>query len=271
MINWKTLPRQRGIYQITTGSVSYVGLSDNIQLRVKQHLESSSCRSRIILDTNKAKIIVLELLPDSDDKTLALREWYWFYKLKKKGHIMVNDPKTLGKTKTGQFFPPQTQKATAANTSSSLPFGCGVKLAGVTTVVVGFFCLGFLVAGNLVQQGVSGTPDSEAKPEEASETNSESQVSGNREGLQETSNSQRTVNMQPLSACIRPLQRGSSKEAVRLLQEQLEQLGYYQGEKDGLYGPGTEGAVAEFQRDHDLGVDGIVGCDTQAAINQELR
>ncbi|MDR9402884.1 MAG: peptidoglycan-binding protein [Halothece sp. Uz-M2-17] len=262
MINWKTLPRQRGIYQITTGSVSYVGLSDNIQLRVKQHLESSSCRSRIILDTNKAKIIVLELLPNTDDKTLALREWYWFSKLKQKGHIMVNDPKTLGKTKTGQFFPPQTQKATT-EISSSLPFGCGLKLAGVTTVVVSFFGLGFFVAGNLLQQGISSPPNAE--------TNSESQLPRNQKEAQEKTNSKRTVNMQPLSACISPLQRGSSKEAVRLLQEQLEQLGYYQGAKDGLYGPGTEGAVAEFQRDHDLGVDGIVGCDTQAAINQELR
>jgi len=269
MINWKTLPTQRGIYQITTGSVSYVGLSDNIQLRVKQHLESSSCRSRIILDTDKAKIIVLELLPNSDDKTLALREWYWFSKLKRKGHIMVNDPKTLGKTKTGQFSP--SQNSTVKTTSSlPLPFGCGLKLAGVTTVVVGFFCLGFFAAGNMIQQRVSSTPNTETTTEDSTTTHSVPESSSRAEN-QETSNRNPAVDMQPLSACITPLQRGSSKEAVQLLQDQLKQLGYYEGEQDGMYGPGTEGAVAQFQRDNNLGVDGIVGCKTQVAINQALR
>lgn len=264
MINWKTLPKQRGIYQITTGSVSYVGLSDNIQLRVKQHLESTSCRSRIILDTEQAKIIVLELLPNSDDKTLALREWYWFSKLKRKGHIMVNDPKTLGKTKTGQFFPPQTQAASAEMPAlSSFPFGCGFKLVGITSLVLAFFALGFLITGNLIQQGISSPSNGDSPEDNASlpKTNSTEKQPSRRS----------PANIQPLSACITPLQSGSSKKAVALLQHQLQQLGYYQGEQDGLYGPGTEGAVAEFQRDHNLGVDGIVGCDTQAAINEALR
>ncbi len=264
MINWKTLPKQRGIYQITTGSVSYVGLSDNIQLRVKQHLESSSCRSRIILDTDKAKIIVLELLPNSDDKTLARREWYWFSKLKRKGHVMVNDPKTLGKTKTGQFFP--SQPSSGKTVSSSFPrFGFGLKLAGVTTVVVGFFSLGFLATGNLIQQQVSGEPEAD-NPTESDSSSNTSSLQNN-----PATNPEPTVEMQPLSACITPLQPGSSKKAVALLQRQLQELGYYEGEKDGLYGPSTEGAVAQFQRDHNLGADGIVGCNTQAAINKALK
>jgi len=260
MINWKTLPKQRGIYQITTGSVSYVGLSNNIQLRVKQHLESSSCRSRIILDTDKAKIIVLELLPNSNDKNLALREWYWFSQLKRKGHVMVNDPKTLGKTKSGQFFPSQTSPGTMVS-SLSPRFGCGLKLAGVTTVVVGFFGLGFLAAGNLIQQQVSGEPEADHPTERDTSSLQNNQATKPKP----------TVEMQPLSACITPLQPGSSKKAVELLQSQLQELGYYEGDRDGLYGPGTEGAVAQFQRDHNLGADGIVGCDTQAAINQALR
>jgi len=267
MINWKTLPTQRGIYQITTGSVSYVGLSDNIQLRVKQHLESSSCRSRIILDTNKAKILILELLPNSDDKTLALREWYWFSKLKRKGHIMVNDPKTLGKTKSGQFFPSQDA---IAKTNSPFSFGCGVKLAGITTVVIGFFCAGFLAAGNMIQHRVSSEPEANPQTQNSSQTNSPSRRSSHRE-KQEATNRNISAELEPLSACITPLQRGSAKEAIQLLQRQLQQLGYYEGEQDGMYGPGTEGAVAEFQRDHNLGVDGIVGCQTQVAINQALR
>ena len=268
MINWKTLPRERGIYQITTGSVSYVGLSDNIQLRVKQHLDSSSCRSRIILDTNKAKIIVLELLPDTDDKTLALREWYWFSKLKRKGHIMVNDPKTLGKTKTGQFFPQKNvSQKTASSPSSGL--GCGVKLAGVTTVIVGFFLLGFFAAGKMIQQTEpSPQPDTTENP------SPKPPVPSSRLSRDQNNNSTEqnpTVDMQPLSACITPLQPGTSQSVVKLLQRQLKELGYYEGKIDGLYGPGTQGAVSEFQRDYDLGVDGIVGCDTQVKINEAIR
>jgi predicted GIY-YIG superfamily endonuclease len=263
MINWKTLPRERGIYQITTGSVSYIGLSDNIQLRIKQHLDSSSCRSRIILDTDKAKIIVLELLPNSDDKTLALREWYWFSKLKRKGHIMVNDPKTLGKTKSGQFYPPENSAATMSS-SRRLPLGCGLKFIGVTTVIVGFFSFGFFATGKMIQQTASNQTKSNAVAEDSSEKNSvQNSTRKNRQ--------QQTVEMEPLSACITPLKPGTSKEAVKGLQRQLKQLGYYKGSQDGIYGPGTEEAVSEFQQDYNLNVDGVVGCKTQAKINQALR
>lgn len=262
MINWKTLPRERGIYQITTGSVSYIGLSNNIQLRVKQHLESSSCRSRIILDTKKPKVIVLELLPKSDDKALALREWYWFYKLKRKGHIVVNDPKTLGKTKSGQYFPPK-QPSPKTNSFPKLPWGCGVKVAGITTVMIGFFSIGYFATGAILR-------NTELPPvEESPETETESRNQGNQKNRSQPD--PETVEMQPLSACITPLQPGRSRSVVEVLQKQLQELGYYEGEIDGDYGPGTEEAVAEFQREHDLDVDGIVGCDTQTAINDAVR
>ena len=257
MIDWKTLPKERGIYQITTGSVSYVGLSDNIQLRIKQHLESSSCRSRIILDTNKAKIIILELLPNSDDRALALREWYWFSKLKRKGHIMVNDPKTLGRTKSGQFFPPQKS---SGQTVSFPRLGCGLKLAGVTTIIVAFFSLGFFTTGSLIQQ----TSLSESEEEQEKDVSEPTSFTKNQPDRASS------LPQQPLDACIAPLRSGASKEAVQVLQRQLTALGYYQGDLDGVYGPGTEGAVSKFQQDHNLGVDGIVGCDTQVAINQAL-
>lgn len=259
MINWKTLPKAKGIYQITTGSVSYVGLSDNIQQRVKQHLDSTSCRSRIILDTNKAKIIVLELLPDTDDQTLALREWHWYAKLKRKGHIMVNDPKALGKTKSGQFFPP-ARSSQKIPSSQPVSLGCGLQLAGATTVVVSFFLFGFFAAGKILQQTQSNPSNviSEDSPDHTSAS----------ESLPRT---EKPFDIQPLSACITPLQRGSSQEAVELLQRQLQRLGYYEGEIDGLYGPGTQGAVSQFQRDYDLGVDGVVGCDTQVEINQATQ
>lgn len=262
MINWKTLPRERGIYQITTGSVSYIGLSDNIQLRVKQHLESSSCRSRIILDTKKPKVKVLELLPKSDDKTLAQREWYWFYKLKRKGHIVVNDPKTLGKTKSGQYFPPK-QPSKKTNSFPKLSWGCGVKVVGITTVMIGFFSIGYFATGAILRNAEL------TRVEESPETETESRNQGNQNNRSQPE--PETVEMPPLSACITPLQPGRSRSVVKVLQEQLQELGYYEGAIDGDYGPGTEGAVAEFQREHDLNVDGIVGCDTQTAINDAVR
>ena len=74
-----------------------------------------------------------------------------------------------------------------------------------------------------------------------------------------------------MSACINPIQRGRSQSVVEVLQKQLQELGYYEGEIDGVYGPGTQQAVLEFQREHDLDTDGIVGCDTQTTINDALR
>ncbi|QDZ41326.1 peptidoglycan-binding protein [Euhalothece natronophila Z-M001] len=263
MINWKTLPRERGIYQITTGSVTYVGLSDNIQLRVKQHLESSSCRSRIILDTKKPKVTVLELLPNSDDKTLALREWYWFYKLKRKGHIVVNDPKTLGKTKSGQYFPPK-KSPKKTNFDPKVSLGCGVKIAGVATVIIGFFSLGYFATGAILRNTELTQPNPDNSPDIETDTNQERDLS--REEEEDS-----VVNMRPMSACINPIQRGRSQSVVEVLQKQLQELGYYDGEVDGDYGPQTQEAVSKFQREHDLDVDGIVGCDTQTTINDALR
>lgn len=258
MINWKTLPRERGIYQITTGSVSYIGLSDNIQLRIKQHLESSSCRSRIILDTNKAKIVVLELLPNTDDQTLALREWYWFSKLKRRGHIMVNDPKTLGKTKSGQFFPSQNDSE-KISFLKRIPLGLSFQVMGVTTVIIGCFFVGFLAAGKMIQN----------QQAESNQTQSKA-VKNTSQATSSPSNRAKNVPMQPLTACITPLKPGTSQQAVKVLQRQLRQLGYYQGTIDGIYGGSTKAAVLKFQRDYNLNVDGVVGCDTQTKINQVL-
>jgi len=234
MINWRKLPRERGIYQITTGRVSYVGLSDNIQLRVKQHLESTSCRSRIILDTNKAKIKVLERLPHSNDKTLALREWYWFNQLKRKGHVMVNDPKTLGRTKSGQYIPTQR-----LNTTRSPQLGFGFKVLGMTTFVVSCFSLGFLITEQLLPPM----------------------------GF----NAWEILTDEPLNACQTPITQGSSQRKIQQLQRQLQQLGYYQGIIDGIYGTTTKNAVIQFQKDHNLQMDGTVGCETETVINDLLE
>ncbi|WP_042838696.1 XVIPCD domain-containing protein [Xanthomonas citri] len=60
---------------------------------------------------------------------------------------------------------------------------------------------------------------------------------------------------------------------VRTLQQTLQQLGYKDAggnelKADGAYGQRTSDAVKAFQRAHGLQDDGVVGCDTQAALKQ---
>jgi Putative peptidoglycan binding domain/CHAP domain len=50
------------------------------------------------------------------------------------------------------------------------------------------------------------------------------------------------------------------------LQERLAALGYSPGRRDGIFGDATAAAVRDFQRDHDLEVDGIVGPKTFEAL-----
>ena len=62
---------------------------------------------------------------------------------------------------------------------------------------------------------------------------------------------------------------GSSGTDVRDMQRKLIALGYSCGSAgaDGSFGQGTYNAVCNFQRDHGLSVDGIIGPATRAKIN----
>lgn len=62
------------------------------------------------------------------------------------------------------------------------------------------------------------------------------------------------------------LKRGSSGEEVRILQLRLLELGYLEGEADGIYGPATQEAVRDFQRRNSLSVDGAAGKQTQECL-----
>ena len=62
------------------------------------------------------------------------------------------------------------------------------------------------------------------------------------------------------------LRAGNSGEAVAALQTRLQQLGYYSGSIDGIFGDGTEAAVREFQAASGLEVDGIAGTATREAL-----
>ena len=55
---------------------------------------------------------------------------------------------------------------------------------------------------------------------------------------------------------------------VRVLQRMLGALGFDAGKEDGIFGPTTDRAVREFQRNVASPVDGIVGLDTVHAISR---
>jgi peptidoglycan hydrolase-like protein with peptidoglycan-binding domain len=55
---------------------------------------------------------------------------------------------------------------------------------------------------------------------------------------------------------------GSRGEKVEELQKRLQALGYYDGEIDGQFGPGTKAAVVDFQKNNGLDTDGLAGTET---------
>lgn len=62
------------------------------------------------------------------------------------------------------------------------------------------------------------------------------------------------------------LKQGAKGDEVTRLQTRLKELGYYAGEVDGQYGPGTQSAVIAFQRQNGLTADGIAGESTREAV-----
>ena len=62
------------------------------------------------------------------------------------------------------------------------------------------------------------------------------------------------------------IRQGVKGDEVRKLQQRLKELGYYPGECDGAFGPGTLESVKLFQSQHGLEADGIAGESTRAAL-----
>ena len=62
-----------------------------------------------------------------------------------------------------------------------------------------------------------------------------------------------------------PLLRGDD---VRALQRKLDALGFDPGKQDGMYGPATDAALREFQRNVGDDVDGVVGLHTIATLER---
>lgn len=66
------------------------------------------------------------------------------------------------------------------------------------------------------------------------------------------------------------LRRGDSGTEIVQLQNQLKSLGYFQAPSTGFFASHTLEVVTKFQADHGLPQDGIVGQQTQAAIDSLL-
>ncbi|MCA0990293.1 NlpC/P60 family protein [Guptibacillus hwajinpoensis] len=63
------------------------------------------------------------------------------------------------------------------------------------------------------------------------------------------------------------LNSGDRSEAVTALQTELESLGYYTYNVDGIFGQITEDAVEDFQEEKGLTVDGIAGPEVMGALS----
>jgi peptidoglycan hydrolase-like protein with peptidoglycan-binding domain len=64
------------------------------------------------------------------------------------------------------------------------------------------------------------------------------------------------------------LQEGSTGQAVTKLQQRLKNLKFYTGAVDGQFGPNTKAAVINFQKNNTAKADGILGYETESAIQK---
>ena len=68
------------------------------------------------------------------------------------------------------------------------------------------------------------------------------------------------------------LKSGTAGDEVTRLQQRLKDLGFYDGDVDGRYGPGSAEAVRLFQAQHGLTADGLAGSETlNAAYAQNAQ
>ncbi|MDR0897856.1 MAG: peptidoglycan-binding protein [Oscillospiraceae bacterium] len=70
----------------------------------------------------------------------------------------------------------------------------------------------------------------------------------------------------PTAAAYRTLREGVSGEDVRSLQYRLQELYYYSGSADGVFGESTALAVRVFQQRNGISVDGVAGSGTQSKL-----
>ncbi len=125
-------------------------------------------------------------------------------------------------------------------------------------------------AGNVSPSSPSNTPAAPVSTDQMSDQSTDGAPEANpasdppsTAGTAETT----TPNGEAASPPSRPVLRlGDRGDAVRQLQERLQNLGFYSGALDGIFGAQTENAVKQIQTDNALTVDGIVGPATWNAL-----
>lgn len=73
---------------------------------------------------------------------------------------------------------------------------------------------------------------------------------------------------------LQVLEEGDEGKPVELLQQKLNELGYYRDNIDGIFGTDTHHAVVDFQQQADIRVDGLVGPETISTLlgaGEELK
>ena len=96
---------------------------------------------------------------------------------------------------------------------------------------------------------------------------------GNNSASSSTSSGQSTNTSTSATVVSTNIRKGSKGAKVKELQDNLIKLGYDLSPygADGDYGNVTFEAVKKFQEDHNLDVDGVVGKNTRAAIEEALK
>ncbi|NJK28506.1 MAG: peptidoglycan-binding protein [Coleofasciculaceae cyanobacterium SM2_3_26] len=79
-----------------------------------------------------------------------------------------------------------------------------------------------------------------------------------------------TTSASPTFAASPVLREGDRGTDVAYLQELLEVLGYFRGERTGYFGASTKAAVENLQQDNFLPVDAVVGSQTWSVLRSTL-
>ena len=142
-----------------------------------------------------------------------------------------------------------------------------LRLLVVLLMVIAMLFVGW---GKIVELSSPSTTPANQPPARASanDTSPRSADSNNSETTPRTCNTSRTDRSKP-PLRLQPLPRGRDdyNSYVAELQRQLMSLGYHvEGGDDGLFGPNTERAVKQFQRNNGLDDDGRVGPYTWACL-----
>ena len=72
--------------------------------------------------------------------------------------------------------------------------------------------------------------------------------------------------LEPYTRVYTPLKKTTYSWYAYQFQQKLIELGYLEGEPDGIYGAGCVAAVEKYQRDHGMTVDGIASPELQMEL-----